>query len=128
MFSVPKNKQGSTTHSRIRNRLACDLRGLNNNSFSADNREIAAKSSFSAQIISSKSQTKKSADHQHGHETLKTEYKSTRDGIHPCGTPEDKERGVDFTPSTSTTIERSRRNDETMPIAEVRKSYRESSF
>jgi hypothetical protein len=32
--------------------------------------------------------------------------------MHPCGTPEDKERGVDFTPSTSTTIERSRRNDE----------------
>jgi hypothetical protein len=24
-----------------------------------------------------------------------------KDGIHPCGTPNDKERGVDFTPSTS---------------------------
>jgi hypothetical protein len=38
---------------------------------------------------------------------------------HPCGTPEDKKRGVDFTPSTSTTIEQSRRNDETMSIAEL---------
>jgi hypothetical protein len=45
--------------------------------------------------------------------------KNSGDGIHPCRTQDDKEHGVDFTPSTSTTIERSRRNDEITPIAEV---------
>jgi hypothetical protein len=40
--------------------------------------------------------------------------KNSGDGIHCCETPDDKERGVDFTPSTSTTIKRSRRNDETI--------------
>jgi hypothetical protein len=67
-------------------------------------------------------QKNKSADHQHRNGPSKNEYKkniekNSGDGIQPCGTPEDKERDADFTPSTSTTIERSRRNDETMPIS-----------
>jgi hypothetical protein len=69
-------EQTRQLHAQFVIRIACDLRGLNNNPFSADHREIAAKSSLSAEIISSKSflsQTNKSADHEHRNETLKNE-------------------------------------------------------
>jgi hypothetical protein len=54
--SILKNKLGSimpTAEFEIR--IACDMRGLSNNPFSADHREIATKSSLSAEIISFKS-------------------------------------------------------------------------
>jgi hypothetical protein len=41
------------------------------------------------------------------HRPLINIEKNNGDGIQPCGTPENKERGEDLTPSTSTTIERS---------------------
>jgi hypothetical protein len=50
--SVPKNKLSSTMPTaEFEIRIACDLRGLRNIPFSADHREIAAKTSFSAEIL-----------------------------------------------------------------------------
>jgi hypothetical protein len=54
--SVLKNKLDSTMPTaEFEINIACDLWGLSNNPFSPDYREIAAKSSLSAEIISSKS-------------------------------------------------------------------------
>jgi hypothetical protein len=55
-------------------RIACYLRGPSNNTFSADHRKIAAKSSHP---ILSYPQTNIFADYQYTNETLKNEYKNT---------------------------------------------------